>query len=413
MASNGSLKNVGGASGSGQKFGLILRGKKAPSQPQASKPSTSGTTSFSLGRRLKPNQAFASNDDSDEEEHQDEPITEASSIHIEERRRVNQELRTVQAQRSRLAEEEYKKALEEDPNVFDYDAVYDDLKKAEQQKKKSKDNPDGGVLKKPRYMEALLKNAAKRKIELERVELRKVQREREQEGDEFGDKEKFVTGAYKQHLEELKKIEEEEKRREEMEKDVTKGGDMTNFYKGILRQTERELVIPNAVQANALEGNLDNDEDDNEEVKKRKNEAIRKGLVAVNDSEEVVDKRQLLSGGLNLTSKSVKRHEEERRERERQARELAEKKAAEERTRHLERESMRKQQERARALVEEQQRQKEEDDRKRKEREDEELARKMARQASDATISDAKARYLARKKAQQQQPQKDDSDSDS
>lgn len=41
-----------------------------------------------------------------------------------------------------------------------------------------------------------------------------MQRERELEGDEFKDKESFVTQAYKEQLEQIRQAEEEEKKRE-------------------------------------------------------------------------------------------------------------------------------------------------------------------------------------------------------
>lgn len=41
-----------------------------------------------------------------------------------------------------------------------------------------------------------------------------IQRERELEGDEFKDKEAFVTEAYKRQMEELRQAEEEERKRE-------------------------------------------------------------------------------------------------------------------------------------------------------------------------------------------------------
>ena len=41
-----------------------------------------------------------------------------------------------------------------------------------------------------------------------------IQRERDMEGDEFKDKEAFVTQAYKDQMAELRKAEEEEKLRE-------------------------------------------------------------------------------------------------------------------------------------------------------------------------------------------------------
>jgi len=41
-----------------------------------------------------------------------------------------------------------------------------------------------------------------------------LQHERDEEGEEFADKEKFVTTAYKRQMEEVKLAEEEEKARE-------------------------------------------------------------------------------------------------------------------------------------------------------------------------------------------------------
>ena len=43
-----------------------------------------------------------------------------------------------------------------------------------------------------------------------------IQREREAEGEEFADKEQFVTQAYKDQMAEVRKAEEEEKKREGM-----------------------------------------------------------------------------------------------------------------------------------------------------------------------------------------------------
>lgn len=43
-----------------------------------------------------------------------------------------------------------------------------------------------------------------------------IQREREMEGDEFKDKEEFVTQAYKDQMAEVRRAEEEEKKREGM-----------------------------------------------------------------------------------------------------------------------------------------------------------------------------------------------------
>lgn len=130
------------------------------------------------------------------------------------------------------------KALEEDPNVFAYDEVYDDIK-AEKEAKVSKKSST------PKYMGSLLKSAELRKREQERREERKIQKEREEEGDEFADKEAFITPAYKEKLEELKKTEEREKKESAFEAalDVTKQRDLSGFYRHLLNQSVGEEKV--------------------------------------------------------------------------------------------------------------------------------------------------------------------------
>lgn len=55
-----------------------------------------------------------------------------------------------------------------------------------------------------------------------------MQREREAEGEEFADKETFVTSAYRKKLEEIKKLDEEQEREDYLEAigDVRKQQDL-------------------------------------------------------------------------------------------------------------------------------------------------------------------------------------------
>jgi len=59
-----------------------------------------------------------------------------------------------------------------------------------------------------------METAELRKQDRLRAEDKMIQREREREGDEFADKEAFVTEAYKLQQAELRVAEEEEKKRE-------------------------------------------------------------------------------------------------------------------------------------------------------------------------------------------------------
>ncbi|KAK9703563.1 Nuclear speckle splicing regulatory protein 1, N-terminal [Popillia japonica] len=126
------------------------------------------------------------------------------------------------------------KAVEEDPTVYQYDEIYDKMEKEKLDSKLSRKELD----KKPKYIGKLLAAADKRKRENERRIERQVQKEREAEGDEFKDKEAFVTTAYRKKLEELKKLEEEEKREEYLESigDVAKQGNLDGFYRHLYDQ---------------------------------------------------------------------------------------------------------------------------------------------------------------------------------
>ena len=63
----------------------------------------------------------------------------------------------------------------------------------------------------PKYIEKLMAAAEARKLDFELVQERKAQREREQEGEMFGDKEAFVTGAFKQRMIERQAYEKKQK----------------------------------------------------------------------------------------------------------------------------------------------------------------------------------------------------------
>jgi len=134
-----------------------------------------------------------------------------------------------------------KKALKDDPTVYQYDELYDDMeKKREDTKEKQKGE------KKPKYIGTLLKTAERRQREFEERQERDVQKEREAEGDMFKDKEAFVTGAYRKKMEELEKAKEDERRKDE----IDGNNDINyNFYfklksKRLIHYINR-VIIPN------------------------------------------------------------------------------------------------------------------------------------------------------------------------
>jgi len=135
-------------------------------------------------------------------------------------------------------EAELKKAQELDPTIFLYDENVEIDKAAKEKEVASKKEVD----RKPKYIANLLKHAKVREKENERRIERQVQKERDAEGDEFADKEKFVTSAYRKKMEEMQKLDEEEKKRDAIENalDVTKQKDMSGFYRHLYRQTMGE-----------------------------------------------------------------------------------------------------------------------------------------------------------------------------
>ncbi|RYO76825.1 hypothetical protein DL762_009681 [Monosporascus cannonballus] len=205
---------------------------------------------------------------------------------------------------SALESRKYQEAAEElDPSIYDYDAVYDSLKP------KEKEVAPEDAERRPKYMKSLMASAAVRRRDALIAEEKKIAREREEEGDEYADKEKFVTEAYKRQQEENKRIEEEERRREEEEAKKNKGGGMTAFYKDLLeRGDQRHAEVVKAAEERAKLG--PQHPDDIPEEKKEKTATdiakeinARGGSIAINEDGEVVDKRELLRGGLNVSSK--------------------------------------------------------------------------------------------------------------
>lgn len=194
------------------------------------------------------------------------------------------------------------KAEELDANIYDYDAVYDSLKPTKKVTAEDKER-------KPKYMTNLIAAAEVRQRDARIAEEKKLAREREAEGDEFADKEKFVTSAYKKQQEENRRLEAEEKRREEQEAKKNKGTGMTSFYKNMLEKGEQkhaEVVkaVEDRIQAGPGEGAEEEEQQKTEadiarEISEKTGESI-----AINDEGQVVDKRQLLKGGLNIAAKA-------------------------------------------------------------------------------------------------------------
>ena len=193
-----------------------------------------------------------------------------------------------------------KSAQDLDPNIYDYDAVYDSL-----HVKPASSTSTADIEKKPKYMGKLLAAAEVRKRDQLRAKEKMLAKERELEGDEFADKEKFVTGAYKRQQEEMRRLEEEEVQREKEaeERKRREGGGMKALYKDLLERNElKHKEVMKAVEEGRGKGDkVDGEEKEGKKEKSEVELAKEKGAL-VNEEGQVVDKRQLLSAGLNAAS---------------------------------------------------------------------------------------------------------------
>lgn len=131
------------------------------------------------------------------------------------------------AQQQRLMRE----ALQEDATVFQYDEHLEEMEEKRRLAAKRKT-----IDRKPKYVDKLLKAAERRKLEGERRTERKVQAEREAEGDLYRDKESFVTQAYRDKLEELKRQEAIEKMEDLVDEKYDKTENKSKFYNTLLKQ---------------------------------------------------------------------------------------------------------------------------------------------------------------------------------
>jgi hypothetical protein len=284
-----------------------------------------------------------------------------------------------------------KVTLDEDDIAYDYDGVYDSMKVHERRAAEVKEQDKRE--RKPKYMQDLFNMAEVRKRDRLQAEDIKLQREREQEGDLFADKEQFVTSAYRAQQQALL---DKERADEEAEQELRRqAGGLTAFSEGILANGRRKQEA--AVQASLhAERKADASKTNQstkvltEAEKARIAEAQLGHKVAVNDNNEIVDHRELLAAGLYKAPKPYAPTTEAH---------TAQRQSSTPRTSEKEREQRRAQlarHERAMAEQLQEARSQENADRARKQAVVEEQAK---RTKTDADISSAKERYLARKRA--------------
>ena len=207
------------------------------------------------------------------------------------------DLSTLRAIKQRQAEAETI-----DASIYDYDAAFDALH-AKSAAKKAAEKQDA-IERKPKYMGNLLAAAEVRKRDQLRAQDRLLQKQREEEGEEFADKDAFVTEAYKAQQEEVKRMEAEEAKKEEAESKKRQGKGMTGFYRSVMEQEEQQHqeVVQAATEVKA--GDAVESEPQEKSAAQMAKELNEQGArIMINEEGQVADKRQLLTAGLNVAPK--------------------------------------------------------------------------------------------------------------
>lgn len=298
--------------------------KKEPSEPPSKRKPFFTTTTATSGKKTGPkplskNSIFADGDDEDNTEERQEANTTGGGLSVpksqQQKTQADPSKNYTNLSALHSSKKHAQEAQELDPSIYSYDAVYDSLHAKPEQDKKSADKSSEV----PKYMTNLLRSAEIRKRDQLRARDRLLAREREAEGEEFADKEKFVTAAYKAQQEEMRRVEAEEAEREKQEEERRKTSGnvgMVGFYRDILSRDEQrhEQVLKATEEAaqriktgepeTAETAENKADEDEEKSAARRAADLNAKGAhVAVNDEGQVVDKRQLLSAGLNVAPK--------------------------------------------------------------------------------------------------------------
>ncbi|KAF9227883.1 hypothetical protein BS17DRAFT_410333 [Gyrodon lividus] len=269
---------------------------------------------------LKKPAAFSSLDD-------EEPIDAAPTASSSKDVAANKKLLAQNVESSKAVRNRMEQEMKVDATVYQYDEIWDRMQEVKQRQKEVKE-VDAKQRKasashphlttcphaacQPKYIGGLLNSAATRRLDRLRAEEKMLQHEREKEGDEFADKEAFVTQAYKDQMAEVRKAEEEERQRE----GAPTG--MIHFYRKMLEESEQQheeavaataetkpIIGPQGPRPNlTITKPVDPSKSDLELARIAREQGK---VVELNDDNQIVDKRELLSAGLNLAAPNTRR----------------------------------------------------------------------------------------------------------
>ncbi|KAJ7685221.1 coiled-coil domain-containing protein 55-domain containing protein, partial [Mycena polygramma] len=256
---------------------------------------------------LKRPAAFALGDD-------DEPLDAAptASSSTDKSTAANKKLLAQNVQSSRTMRKRMEAEKKVDKTVYEYDEVWDKMQESKLRQKEAKELESKD--RKPKYINGLLASAHTRRLDYLRAEEKMMQLEREAEGDEFADKESFVTQAYKDQMAAVRAAEEEEKKRDELlKKQGGASSGMAHFYRQLLEESEQKHDATVAATQKPVIGPSPNltitkppdftPISDLDLARKAREEGKD---VELNDDNQIVDKRDLLIAGLNLSAPNTR-----------------------------------------------------------------------------------------------------------
>ncbi|KAF7294918.1 DUF2040 domain-containing protein [Mycena indigotica] len=291
-----SLMSVKSECGCHMKLSFSLaKPNKGSTAPEAAGPSS-----------LKRPAAFAFGDD--------EAVDAAptSSASLNKNAAANKKLLAQNVHVSRTTQKRMEAEKKVDSTVYEYDEVWDKMQEAKVRQKEAKEL--AAQDRKPKYIHGLLNSAQTRRLDYLRAEEKLMQREREAEGDEFVDKEQFVTQAYKDQMAKVREAEEEEKRRDELlKKQRGTSSGMAHFYRQLLDESEQKHEATVAATQKPVIGPTPNltitkppDYTPVSDLERAKKARAEGKDVELNDDNQIVDKRDLLVAGLNLSAPNTR-----------------------------------------------------------------------------------------------------------
>ena len=163
-------------------------------------------------------------------------------------------IKSLQDKYASRANKQIKQFLEDSPDMYQYDEVYDAMEDSRMRRRRNVQAKE----KKSKYVSLIKDMSHERERERDRRLERKYISERENEGEMYKDKESYTTPGYKRYLEERVADDEKEKAREEEEKrlDVTKQKGLGLFYSHLL--TDNVAMGGSSSNTSAVGATVDN-----------------------------------------------------------------------------------------------------------------------------------------------------------